>query len=239
MIAIWQIRIRGPAIPRGGSVAPDGVGLPGAVDGVSGARDQRRALRRRRTALRSPPAARATQGQGVDDSLRRRARAVSRGGRAPAPGGREVIDAHTHLGLDEDGRSLDLEQLLAQLDRAGARRACVFPLHDPERKPSYSVPNDRVLAWAARKRGPARAVLPPRPRRSPAGGGRTLPGGRRARHQAAPARAGLRLRRARDGRGLRAGRSGGGADPDPRRPRPAAAGGRARRISRCAIPARC
>jgi len=65
------------------------------------------------------------------------------------PAGAEVIDAHTHLGLDEDGRSLTAEQLLAQLDRADARRACVFPLHDPERKPSYSVPNDRVLAWAA------------------------------------------------------------------------------------------
>jgi predicted TIM-barrel fold metal-dependent hydrolase len=64
------------------------------------------------------------------------------------PAEAEVIDAHTHLGLDEDGRSLTLEQLLAQLDDAGARRACVFPLHDPERRPSYSVPNDRVLAWA-------------------------------------------------------------------------------------------
>jgi predicted TIM-barrel fold metal-dependent hydrolase len=60
----------------------------------------------------------------------------------------EVIDAHTHLGLDEDGRSLTLVQLLAQLDDAGARRACVFPLHDPERKPAYSLPNDRVLGWA-------------------------------------------------------------------------------------------
>ena len=64
-----------------------------------------------------------------------------------------MIDAHTHLGLDEDGRSLTLEQLLAQLDRADARRACVFPLHDPERKPSYSVPNDRVLAWAGESEG--------------------------------------------------------------------------------------
>ncbi|MGO9321853.1 MAG: amidohydrolase family protein [Solirubrobacteraceae bacterium] len=69
------------------------------------------------------------------------------------PAHAEVIDAHTHLGLDEDGRSLTLEQLLAQLDRADARRACVFPLHDPERKPSYSVPNDRVLAWAAESEG--------------------------------------------------------------------------------------
>ncbi len=69
------------------------------------------------------------------------------------PAQAEVIDAHTHLGLDEDGRSLSLEQLLSQLDRAEARRACVFPLHDPERKPSYSVPNDRVLAWAAQSEG--------------------------------------------------------------------------------------
>jgi uncharacterized protein len=65
------------------------------------------------------------------------------------PADAEVLDAHTHLGLDEDGRSLSLEQLLAQLDAAGARRACVFPLHDPERRPAYRVPNDRVLEWAA------------------------------------------------------------------------------------------
>jgi predicted TIM-barrel fold metal-dependent hydrolase len=64
------------------------------------------------------------------------------------PANAEVFDAHTHLGLDEDGRSLDLATLLRQLDDAGARRACVFPLHDPERRPAYSVPNDRVLAWA-------------------------------------------------------------------------------------------
>jgi hypothetical protein len=65
----------------------------------------------------------------------------------------EVIDAHTHLGLDEDGRSLTLEQLLGQLDVAEARRACVFPLHDPERRPAYSLPNDRVLAWASESDG--------------------------------------------------------------------------------------
>ncbi len=69
------------------------------------------------------------------------------------PANAEVIDAHTHLGLDEDGRSLTLEQLLSQLDRADARRACVFPLHDPARKPSYSVPNDRVLGRAAESEG--------------------------------------------------------------------------------------
>ena len=64
-----------------------------------------------------------------------------------------VLDVHTHLGLDEDGRSLTLEQLLAQLDAAGARRACVFPLDDPERRPAYRLPNDRVLAWAGESDG--------------------------------------------------------------------------------------
>ena len=64
-----------------------------------------------------------------------------------------MIDAHTHLGLDEDGRSLDPSQLLATLDAAGARRAVVFPLHDPERHPAYRIPNDRVLAWAAESEG--------------------------------------------------------------------------------------
>jgi uncharacterized protein len=69
------------------------------------------------------------------------------------PANAEVIDAHTHLGLDEDGRSLTLAELLQQLDAADAKRACVFPLHDPERKPSYRVPNDRVLAWASESDG--------------------------------------------------------------------------------------
>ncbi len=69
------------------------------------------------------------------------------------PAHAEVIDAHTHLGLDEDGRSLTLEQLLSQLDDAEARRACVFPLHDPDRHPAYSLPNDRVLAWAGESEG--------------------------------------------------------------------------------------
>jgi predicted TIM-barrel fold metal-dependent hydrolase len=69
------------------------------------------------------------------------------------PDGAEVFDAHTHLGLDEDGRSLTLEQLLRMLDDAGASRACVFPLHDPERRPAYRVPNDRVLAWSGESQG--------------------------------------------------------------------------------------
>jgi hypothetical protein len=70
------------------------------------------------------------------------------------PAGSIVVDAHTHLGVDEDGRSQDLPGLLEALDTVGAQtRACVFPLHDPDRSPAYSKPNDRVLAWAAESEG--------------------------------------------------------------------------------------
>ena len=45
-----------------------------------------------------------------------------------------VVDVHTHLGVDEDGQSLDLPSLLGYLDQVdAAARACVFPLHDPDR----------------------------------------------------------------------------------------------------------
>ena len=69
------------------------------------------------------------------------------------PSGGAVIDAHTHLGADEDGRSLDPATLRSWLDEDDVARAVVFPLHDPERRPAYRVPNDRVLAWAAESGG--------------------------------------------------------------------------------------
>ena len=65
-----------------------------------------------------------------------------------------VVDAHTHLGRDEDGQSLDPDALIAFLDEVGpSARACTFALHDPERAPSYRVPNDRVLRWARESDG--------------------------------------------------------------------------------------
>lgn len=70
------------------------------------------------------------------------------------PAGSAVVDAHTHLGSDEDGRSQDLPRLLGLLDEAGrGARACVFPLHDPDRRPAYRRPNDRVLEWAGQSDG--------------------------------------------------------------------------------------
>ena len=65
-----------------------------------------------------------------------------------------VVDAHTHLGRDEDGQSLDGEGLIAFLDQvAPTARACAFPFHDPERSPGYQMPNDRVLRFAAEADG--------------------------------------------------------------------------------------
>ncbi len=69
------------------------------------------------------------------------------------PEGVEVIDAHTHLGLDEDGMALTPAELCEMLDLAGAARALTFPLHDPDRHPGYRVPNDRVLEWAGASDG--------------------------------------------------------------------------------------
>ena len=65
-----------------------------------------------------------------------------------------VVDAHTHLGRDEDGQELSLAALIASLDEVGpSARACTFALHDPDRAPAYRVPNDRVLRWAAQSGG--------------------------------------------------------------------------------------
>src|SRR5882757_165385 len=65
-----------------------------------------------------------------------------------------IIDAHAHLGADEDGQSLDLSSLVGFLDDVrGDARACAFAFHAPERDPAYRIPNDRVLAWASESGG--------------------------------------------------------------------------------------
>jgi hypothetical protein len=70
------------------------------------------------------------------------------------PQGALVVDAHTHLGKDEDGQSLEAPVLLGLLDQVGSTtRACTFPFHDPERAPAYRLPNDRVLQWAQESGG--------------------------------------------------------------------------------------
>src|SRR4051812_38747307 len=97
--------------------------------------------------------------------------------RALLPEGTAVLDAHTHLGVDEDGQSLALEALLAALDEVSPdARACTFPLHDPDRRPGYRVPNDRVLGWAAESGGRGVPCFPPPPAPDPAAEGGRGPG---------------------------------------------------------------
>jgi uncharacterized protein len=64
-----------------------------------------------------------------------------------------LADAHTHLGLDEDGMTLDLGSSLGLMREWDVRQALVFPLHEQDRHPAYTKPNDRVLEWAAASDG--------------------------------------------------------------------------------------
>ena len=60
--------------------------------------------------------------------------------------GLELFDAHTHIGYnDPDGMSQRPEELLAGLERAGARGAFVFPMHEPD---GYAPANDTVIEAA-------------------------------------------------------------------------------------------
>jgi predicted TIM-barrel fold metal-dependent hydrolase len=73
--------------------------------------------------------------------------------RALLPDDLRIWDAHTHLGLDEDGLSQDVGTQLDDMRAHGIERAFTFALNDPERVPAYRTPNDRVLAWAAESGG--------------------------------------------------------------------------------------
>jgi uncharacterized protein len=60
--------------------------------------------------------------------------------------GLELFDAHTHLGFnDPDGMKQSGDELVASLQRAGARGAFTFPFHEPD---GYRAANDDVLAAA-------------------------------------------------------------------------------------------
>ena len=69
------------------------------------------------------------------------------------PEGMRIWDAHTHLGVDEDGFTLTPDELMQAMREHGVERCFTFPLNDPERHPAYRVPNDRVLEWAAASDG--------------------------------------------------------------------------------------
>jgi uncharacterized protein len=58
----------------------------------------------------------------------------------------ELFDAHTHVGSnDPDGMRQSADELVAALERVGARGAFVFPFHEPD---GYPRANDAVLEAA-------------------------------------------------------------------------------------------
>jgi predicted TIM-barrel fold metal-dependent hydrolase len=65
--------------------------------------------------------------------------------------GLELFDAHTHIGQnDPDGMKQQPSELIASLETAHARRAFVFPMHEPD---GYSAANDAVLVAARESDG--------------------------------------------------------------------------------------
>ncbi len=67
-----------------------------------------------------------------------------------------VWDTHTHLGADRDGRRLELDELLRDLDDYHVDGAVVFAFNDPDQGADFRVPNERI--WAAYEQAPDRLV---------------------------------------------------------------------------------
>lgn len=76
--------------------------------------------------------------------------------REKVPEGIEIFDAHAHIGVDIDGRTMDEKRMLARMDSAGVSRSVIFPLNDPNAEDDYAGPNDVV--WLAYERYPERFV---------------------------------------------------------------------------------
>jgi uncharacterized protein len=77
--------------------------------------------------------------------------------RSELPPGADVFDVHTHLGLDIDGMTGELDELLGIQRSFGITRSYVFCLDEPDRHPAFSAANDRTLSCASRSDG---ALLP-------------------------------------------------------------------------------
>ena len=70
--------------------------------------------------------------------------------RLPRDGG--IFDAHSHIGVDVDGRTMTAEGMRERMLAAGVVRSIVFPLNDPNARDDYSGPNDVV--WRAHEDHP-------------------------------------------------------------------------------------
>jgi predicted TIM-barrel fold metal-dependent hydrolase len=75
---------------------------------------------------------------------------------AKIPAGVEVFDAHSHIGVDIDGRTMTAQGMRDRMRAAGVKKSIVFPLNDPNARDDYSGPNDVV--WAAYEEHPSSFV---------------------------------------------------------------------------------
>ncbi len=68
------------------------------------------------------------------------------------PVGTQVFDAHAHIGVDIDGRTMTAAGMKERMEAAGVFRTIVFPLNDPNARDDYSGPNDVI--WSAYEEHP-------------------------------------------------------------------------------------
>jgi predicted TIM-barrel fold metal-dependent hydrolase len=76
--------------------------------------------------------------------------------RGRIPTGTQVFDAHAHIGVDVDGRTMTAAGMKERMDAAVVSRTIVFPLNDPNAHDDYSGPNDVI--WDAYEQHPDRFV---------------------------------------------------------------------------------
>src|SRR5918911_1220886 len=72
------------------------------------------------------------------------------------PAGTEVFDAHAHIGVDIDGRTMTGDGMRERMEATGVKKSIVFPLNDPNARDDYSGPNDVV--WNAYEEHPSSFV---------------------------------------------------------------------------------
>jgi predicted TIM-barrel fold metal-dependent hydrolase len=72
------------------------------------------------------------------------------------PAGVEIFDAHAHIGVDVDGRTMTADGMRDRMEAAGIKKSIVFPLNDPNARDDYSGPNDVV--WNAYEEYPSSFV---------------------------------------------------------------------------------
>jgi predicted TIM-barrel fold metal-dependent hydrolase len=75
---------------------------------------------------------------------------------AKIPAGTEVFDAHAHIGVDIDGRTMTGDGMRERMEATGVKKSIVFPLNDPNARDDYSGPNDVV--WNAYEEYPSSFV---------------------------------------------------------------------------------